>query len=123
MNERTIAGPAYCAAALPVRTKIPAPMMAPMPSVVRLSGPRARLSPCVVSEASASSVVTGLRRISRLDMEPLDKGQGEGMRVLKASIGLLVILSPVRLYAQAGDTPPVDKKPVVKAAADTGKYA
>jgi len=45
MNEITMPGPAYCAAALPVRTKIPAPMMAPMPSVVRLSGPRARFRP------------------------------------------------------------------------------
>ena len=43
MKEETMAGPAYCAAAWPVRTKMPAPMMAPMPSAVRLTGPSARL--------------------------------------------------------------------------------
>ena len=41
-----MAGPAYCAAAVPVSTKIPAPMIAPMPSVVRFSAPSARLSVC-----------------------------------------------------------------------------
>src|SRR6476469_1826999 len=34
-NEMTIAGPAYCAAALPVSVKMPAPMMTPMPKTVR----------------------------------------------------------------------------------------
>src|SRR2546428_10886401 len=47
------AGPAYCAAAWPVSTKIPAPMMAPMPSVIRLSGVSARFSWC--SPASLAS--------------------------------------------------------------------
>ena len=32
-------GPAYCAAAVPVSTKMPAPMMAPMPMAVMLNGP------------------------------------------------------------------------------------
>src|SRR6478672_9505678 len=44
MNEYTTAGPAYCAAADPVSTKMPAPMIAPMPSRVRFSAPRLRFS-------------------------------------------------------------------------------
>src|SRR5437870_12008646 len=47
------AGPAYCAAAWPVSTKMPAPMMAPMPRVIRLSGVSARFSWC--SPASLAS--------------------------------------------------------------------
>ena len=38
------AGPACSAAACPVSTKIPAPMIAPMPRAVRFSGPRVRFS-------------------------------------------------------------------------------
>ena len=34
-----MAGPAYCAAAVPVRTKMPAPMIAPMPIAVMLDRP------------------------------------------------------------------------------------
>src|SRR5579884_498812 len=41
-------------------TKIPAPMMAPIPSVTRLTGPSARLRLCSpLSFASANSVLTG----------------------------------------------------------------
>jgi hypothetical protein len=39
MNEITTPGPAYCAAAVPVVTKIPAPTTLAMPSVVRLKAP------------------------------------------------------------------------------------
>ena len=39
-----IAGPAYCAAAVPVSTKIPAPMIAPMPMAMMLPGPSERAS-------------------------------------------------------------------------------
>ena len=42
--ESTSAGPANCAAAVPVMTKMPAPMIAPTPSVVRLNGPSVRRS-------------------------------------------------------------------------------
>ena len=38
-NEMRIAGPANCAAACPVRTKIPAPTIAPTPSEVRSKKP------------------------------------------------------------------------------------
>src|SRR4026207_982139 len=41
-KESTTAGPALSAATVPVRTKMPVPMMAPMPSRVRLSGPSTR---------------------------------------------------------------------------------
>src|SRR6185503_3060456 len=44
MNETMIAGPANCAAARPVSTKIPVPMMQPMPSSTRLSAPSDFLS-------------------------------------------------------------------------------
>ena len=50
-----MAGPAVCAAAVPVSTKMPAPMMAPMPSIVRLSAPSARLSVTASPSAAASA--------------------------------------------------------------------
>src|SRR5687768_7131951 len=62
MNASTMAGPAYCAAALPVSTKIPVPMIAPMPSATRLTDPRVRLRVCVPSlDASACSSSIDLR--------------------------------------------------------------
>src|SRR5690242_7077147 len=45
MNEMITAGPACSAAAVPVTTKIPVPMTAPMPSAVMPHGPKVRLSP------------------------------------------------------------------------------
>lgn len=45
------------------------------------------------------------------------------MRATVTTIFVLVLALPVRVFAQAGDTPPADKKPVVKPAADTGNYA
>src|SRR5258708_12302616 len=52
-----IDGPAYSDAAEPVSTKMPAPMIAPIPSVTRFTGPRARLRLCSpVAEASFISV-------------------------------------------------------------------
>ncbi len=60
-KESTMAGPAYFAAADPVSTKIPAPMIAPIPRVIRLTGPRARLRLCSpVSDASSISMSSGL---------------------------------------------------------------
>src|SRR3954451_21475385 len=44
MNARASAGPAWLAAATPVRTKIPVPMMPPIPSAVRAVAERTRLS-------------------------------------------------------------------------------
>src|SRR5215469_2665450 len=67
-----MAGPAYSAAAEPVSTKIPAPMMAPIPSVTRLMGPRARFSECSpVSRASFISTSSDLVAKSGLPMQLL----------------------------------------------------
>src|SRR5215210_2857193 len=61
MNDSMTAGPECSAAARPVRTKMPAPMMAPMPSMVRFRAPRARFSErSPVASASARSAVTDL---------------------------------------------------------------
>ena len=52
-----MAGPAWFAAAVPVSTKMPVPMMAPMPSSVRSQAVRLRLSalpPCSTSLTSCS---------------------------------------------------------------------
>ena len=42
MNESTTAGPALSAAAMPVSENRPAPMIAPMPSATRFTGPSVR---------------------------------------------------------------------------------
>ncbi len=56
-----MAGPAYCAAAWPVSTKMPAPIMAPIPSVIRFTGPSARFRLCSpVSDACRISTSRGL---------------------------------------------------------------
>src|SRR5260221_2621679 len=59
MNPSVTDGPALLAAAAAVRTKRPAPMMAPMPSMTRSAGPSVRLRPCAAS-ASARSWSTDL---------------------------------------------------------------
>src|SRR5882757_5693716 len=45
-NDSTTAGPACAAAARPVSTKMPVPMMAPMPSSTRSVAVSVRLRPC-----------------------------------------------------------------------------
>src|ERR1700747_669686 len=53
MYDSMIPVPASSKAADPVNTKMPAPMMAPIPSVTRFIGPRARFRLCSpVSDAS-----------------------------------------------------------------------
>ena len=69
MNESTIAGPACWAAARPVSTKMPVPMMPPMPIAVSATGPSdLRSSPLSLSAArscdgfrprAGSSALTG----------------------------------------------------------------
>ena len=52
-----MAGPAWLAAAVPVRTKMPVPMIAPMPSSVRSMAVSVRFSafvPCSASPTSCS---------------------------------------------------------------------
>src|SRR5438876_455125 len=59
--DRGTAGPEYSAATCPVITKMPAPMTAPMPSVTRLMGPRARVRACSpLASASARRTAMGL---------------------------------------------------------------
>jgi hypothetical protein len=58
-KDRTIDGP-ESAIASPMITKMPVPMIAPMPSAVRSSAPTARFSPSSLP-ASRTSVSVGLR--------------------------------------------------------------
>ena len=51
-NDSTTAGPEFCAATVPVSTKIPVPMIAPMPSSVRLNGPSARRRLCSLAASA-----------------------------------------------------------------------
>ena len=59
MYETIRAGPAVLRAASPVATKMPAPMTAPMPKAVSVTGPSARFSRLSLS-MSASSVFSDL---------------------------------------------------------------
>src|SRR5580765_1664068 len=56
-NDSISAGPVLSCAATPVRTKMPVPMMAPIPIAVRETGPstrRRRCSPAISSRSSLS---------------------------------------------------------------------
>src|SRR2546426_5916811 len=67
--ETGTAGPAYRAAATPVSTKIPAPIIAPTPSAVRCSGPSVRRSDrSDIVSASARSAAMGL--VAKRDTPP-----------------------------------------------------
>src|SRR6266699_3061544 len=92
--ERGTAGPAYSAATCPVITKMPAPMTAPMPSVMRLSGPSARVRACSPrASAWARSAAIGLvanRGIRKMWGPPrtLPTGPGRpGLRAGRAGLG------------------------------------
>src|SRR5262245_49390927 len=52
--EMTIAGPALAAAVWPLSTKMPVPMIAPMPRATRLSEPRTRRRPWPACEVATS---------------------------------------------------------------------
>ena len=63
----TMAGPALAAAAWPVRTKIPVPMIAPTPSMTSWVGPSTRLrppSPC----PSCSTLICSIDLVAKIDM-------------------------------------------------------
>src|SRR5437899_7146758 len=80
--DSTSAGPAFCDAAVPVRTKMPVPMMQPMPSAVRFQGPsERRSSPRSASACSASNdfLVKSPTAIRSVRLEP-DLGLGPGER-------------------------------------------
>src|SRR6185437_6038119 len=55
MKASASPGPAWLAAAVPVRTKMPVPMMAPMPSATRAVAERQRLSLTPVASSACSS--------------------------------------------------------------------
>src|ERR1035438_3229536 len=67
MKEKTTAGPALSCAALGVRAKRPAPMMAPMPRAIRFTGPSVRLSWCAPPSLSRMMRAIGLiaKRLKR----------------------------------------------------------
>ncbi len=67
-----MAGPAYKEAAEPVSTKMPAPIIAPIPSVIRLTGPRARFRLCSpVAPASFINTSSGFVANKGLPMQLL----------------------------------------------------
>src|SRR5437868_7463822 len=70
MKPMVTDGPALLAAAAAVRTKRPAPMIAPMPSPMRSKGPSVRLRPAWPS-ASACSCSTDLVANRGLAIAPL----------------------------------------------------
>ena len=52
-----MAGPEFCAATDPVRTKMPVPMMAPIPSAIRFVAPSARLRVCSPTSSTSSLIM------------------------------------------------------------------
>src|SRR5687767_3196185 len=61
-KESAIAGPELVAATVPVRTKMPAPMITPTPKTIRSRVPRVFLSLCSGSSVSAIDCSTDLVR-------------------------------------------------------------
>src|SRR5438874_6642902 len=55
ITDSTRAGQAFCAAAVPVNTKIPVPIMHPIPSAIRFQGPSDRRSSPRSASACSSS--------------------------------------------------------------------
>src|SRR5262245_24322551 len=70
IKENSTAGPACWAAAVPAITKMPAPMISPMPNMVRCTGPSAR---CSCGSASPSAIPS-----SATVMPSLCRGFGDG---------------------------------------------
>ncbi len=67
-NESIRAGPALSCAATPVRTKIPVPMIAPTPRLVRPTGPSTRFSrpfPSISSRSMLRGFLANICLISR----------------------------------------------------------
>ena len=59
-------GPAFCAAAVAVLTKSPAPMMAPIPKATNDQAVKVLFNPFSDSDASANKVVKGFDDMVRL---------------------------------------------------------
>ena len=66
--ERTMAGPALAAAAWPVSTKMPVPMMAPTPSMTSCAGPSTRCSPPPPASPSCSCLICSIDLVAKMDM-------------------------------------------------------
>lgn len=71
-----MAGPAYCAAARPVRVKMPAPMMTPMPKTVRSTAVRFFLSWYSSSTVSAMDASIDFVRNRLIRSTPRRCGRG-----------------------------------------------
>src|SRR5262245_41277989 len=69
-----MAGPALSAAVVPLSTKIPVPMTAPMPSVTRLIGPSTRRSACS-PVMDASVLIRSIDFVAKIDMPPTVHGR------------------------------------------------
>ena len=77
-----MAGPALAAAACPVRTKMPVPMMAPTPSMMSCVGPEDPLrppSPC----PSCSALICSIDLVAKMDMPQTvaDPGRRKSLKV------------------------------------------
>ena len=77
-NDATTPGPAWSTAATPVSTKMPVPMIPPMPSITRSIGPSTRLSAC------AAGAPFGLRE-EALERLALQQPTGHRLSPLLAS--------------------------------------
>src|SRR5262245_30402235 len=66
--DSTTAGPAFCAAARPVSENRPAPIMAPIPSAIRLLAPSDRFSLC--SPPSDSDMIRSRGLVANRPMIP-----------------------------------------------------
>src|SRR5262245_38010761 len=88
MKASTTEGPARSAIAAPVRTNNPAPMIAPMPSMIRLTGPSVRFRVCSpASPASLSSVSSGFFANKGLPMQLLLCCNGPSHNSRSAAVG------------------------------------
>src|SRR5262245_49612075 len=87
MNDRTMAGPACWAAARPVRTKMPVPMMPPMPIAVSAVGPSVlRNSPLSLSALRSAMDFTASRFFSMVLVAPRLTFRGAALRGTLAQI-------------------------------------
>ena len=97
-NESVSAGPARVAEATPVRTKMPVPMIAPMPIAVSAHGPSDRLRPPSSFAPSARIRASGFTRCNsmcpgyrpRPATPSADEADREGVRVGRPSLAATV---------------------------------
>ncbi|OFX01263.1 MAG: hypothetical protein A3E78_17280 [Alphaproteobacteria bacterium RIFCSPHIGHO2_12_FULL_63_12] len=99
IKDTMMPGPAYSAAARPVRTKIPVPMMQPMPRRMRFQAPSVRFSSPPSNSACICSI--DFRRIN-----PLAKAGR--VSIFGADVSFVILFPPARrgeceLQTDAGD--------------------